>query len=153
MNKQNGPAEDRRIDVAAPPLTKYYFIPKHLEIEGRPDLDPFPFNILFARFREGVRDGAWASLAYTALYEPDIDTYDEQDTSEGRTALLTYRNAYGGDDHIVIEHSPGYFTYRGCKYVNGEEVGSALGKEWKMFFVHLEELGLVEGEICKVERV
>ncbi|MBU0530936.1 hypothetical protein KJ910_00350 [Patescibacteria group bacterium] len=51
--------------------TPYGFIPHQLEIPGRPELNAFPFNILFAQYRLEQDQPVYA----VALYEPGLQSF------------------------------------------------------------------------------
>lgn len=135
----------------------FAFCPKHLEIEGRQDLYVFPFNIMFAKWRNEP-DGSLTMGS--AVYNPDLATFiqDKEKWS------MTYRNQYGGDGYVKIHFNLKTLEYRGDKYVSGKYVGSGIGrmrstapddieKGWKLFFFHLTMLGLTNGEQCEFEPV
>ena len=135
----------------------FAFCPKHLEIEGRQDLYVFPFNIMFAKWRNEP-DGSLTMGS--AVYNPDLTTFiqDKEKWS------MTYRNQYGGDSYVVIHFNVQTLEYRGDKYVNGKYIGSGIGqikstatddieKGWKLFFFHLTILGLANGEQCEFKPV
>ena len=116
------------------------FVPHRLEIEGRPELGFFPFNVMFLQYKmEGE-----VRVTGTAIYEPDLESFRQ----ESDVWSMGYHNAYGGTGRLVIEYYPEQKRYEGTKFVHGEEVGSAGGTEWNMFFVHFTALGLANGERC-----
>lgn len=122
---------------------RFGFIPKRLEVEGRPELSDFPFNILFMSFLvvRGV------DMSATALYEPDTETY--LDDFEKRS--MTYRNKYGSGNKVIVSKYAD--RWEGAKTVNGKVILLACGKTWKQFFVHLTIAGLSDGEKCSFERL
>lgn len=121
--------------------TFFSFIPHRLEIAGRPELNNFPLNVMFIGWT--VRDGQ--RLSGTAIYEPEFHTHKK----DGHLSSMKYRNAYGGDCHLVIAYDEKNKKYVGEKFVNGKLVGLATGgNDWKSFFVHLTMLGLANGERC-----
>ena len=122
------------------------FIPYCLEIDGRPELSVFPLNILFAKYKCET-DGR--KIMGNALYKPDLESF----RSGGKECSMTYRNAYGGNSHLVIKYDQLKKNYTGEKVVNGKWVGMAEGPEWKMFFVHFTALGLSNGERCELEDI
>jgi hypothetical protein len=123
----------------------YSFIPSELKIEGRPDLRVFPLNVLFAKYK--TKDGK--TIMGSALYEPNIESL-KQDKKEWQ---MRYYNIYNSKDWLLIKYHSEKHTYWGHKFVNNKSAGSAFGIEWKMFFVHFTNLGLVNGERCKFEEV
>jgi hypothetical protein len=121
------------------------FIPCRLEIKGRPELEHFPFNVLFMRWKvneEGKK------VSGTALYEPEFHTYKK----EGKISSMRYRNIYGNNSCLVIIYDEEEKQYHGEKFIKGESVGFADGKDdWNKFFIHLGILGIKEGEDCLLE--
>ena len=123
------------------------FVPKRLEIEGRPELNVFPLNVLFGC--QTTWNGGPALAA--ALYEPDLESYT---ASEDKTASMEYRNRYGGNGKLVITYDPGKTcSYSGQKFVNGRSCGMAFGSDWGNFFSHFTALGLAMGESCEFKRI
>jgi len=119
----------------------YGFVPHRLEIEGRPELNNFSFNILFMKFKEENRK----SIRGSAVYEPDLSTFKDEN---GKQSML-YKNSYGGSGRVKIVYCEGKWS--GDKFIDGKCVGSAVGPEWQGFFVHLTMLGLSNGEKCKFD--
>jgi protein-tyrosine phosphatase len=119
------------------------FIPKPLEIEGRPELQIFPLNVLFAAMT--VRDGR--VVLARALYEPDISSFLKNDNK----GSLLYRNSYGGDGQVKITFDATRRIYYGEKFVNGACSVRSFGTEWDAFFSHFTMLGLTKGEACLFE--
>ena len=62
---------------------QFAFIPHRLDIVGRPELNDFPYNILFVSYRR--TNGT--DLSGTALYEPEIKSYRIEEDAR----LLDYR--------------------------------------------------------------
>lgn len=122
-------------------LPRYGFIPSKLEVEGRPELSDFPFNILFMSFLavKGV------DMSATALYEPDTKTYLED--AEKRSVV--YKNKYGPENEVVVTRYGD--RWEGAKTIDGKVVLLAYGKTWKQFFVQLTIVGLSKGEKCYYE--
>lgn len=119
------------------------FVPQHLAIEGRPELNNFPLNVLFAGFT--VKDGI--RLAGNARYEPDITSFKTDDSME----TMMYKNAFGGNSWLKISFDgKGYY---GEKVVEGVSVGHACGPNWGIFFMHFTFLGLTNGERCFFEPI
>ncbi len=117
------------------------FVPYRLEIAGRPELNNFPLNVLFADFtlQNGER------LFGSALYEPDLESFKK----DGNEFTMKYRNKYGGDCWLCIAYDELKKSYRGEKFVNGKSTGSAYGIKWQGFFAHFTILGLAAGERCE----
>jgi len=124
----------------------FSFIPHRLEIAEMPHFNNFPFNVLFMSFT--TKSGQHVSG--TALYEPEFSTYQK----DGHLSSMKYRNIYGGDCHLIINYNEEKKLYHGEKFINGKLVGSANGSDnWKMFFMHLTMIGVVDGERCMFENV
>ena len=121
------------------------FVPHPLEIKGRPELDVFPLNVLFAKL--GTRNGK--NVMGTALYDPSIESFK----GEEEKYSMKYHNVYGGDCWLLVTYDLAKKSYRGEKFVNGKSVGISFGSEWKMFFVHFAILGLTNGERCEFEDI
>jgi hypothetical protein len=123
----------------------YGFVPHRLEIETRPELNVFPFNVMFMQFM--IENGK--TISGTALYEPDFGSYKQ----DGEVSSMEYHNKYGPANWLVIEYDRAEQSYIGKKFVNGGPVGEGYGKEWNMFFVHFTALGLANGERCMFDDV
>lgn len=123
----------------------FAFIPKPLIIPDRPELNIFPFNVMFMRFK--MESGKM--ISGTALYEPDLDSY----TQKEKVSSMEYHNKYGPANWLVIEYDRAEQRYIGRKFVNGESAGMAFGMNWKMFFIHFTALGLANGERCMFDDV
>ncbi|MBU3922683.1 hypothetical protein KJ684_00390 [Patescibacteria group bacterium] len=121
------------------------FVPKTLEIKERPELNVFPFNVLFMNFKQenGKR------ISGTAIYEPDLASF-QKDTDKWS---MCYYNVYSRKDWLLIEYDIVKKSYFGEKFVNGKSVGMADGSKWNGFFMHFTALGLSNGEQCKFETV
>jgi len=137
----------KKRDEAMKRGTFYSYVPKHLEIPGKPELNKFPFNVLFASF--AVKDGK--NIMGSALYEPDFYTYEKK----GDLCLMRYHNVYNVDknvSYLIIAYDEKNKIYRGNKYVNHELVGETEGRDdWNEFFIHFTMLGLSKGERCKFD--
>ncbi len=123
--------------------TFFGFVPQRLEVEEVPELNDFPFNVLFVSF--DVRDGV--RVMGSAVYNPDFSSFKK----DGDTYSMQYRNGYGGDSRLRIDYDFKKKSWIGEKFVSGESAGMAFGSEWQMFFVHFTMLGLKNGERCKFE--
>lgn len=119
----------------------FSFVPKRLEIEGRPELNNFPFNVLFGRNKSEDEEAIMAS----ALYEPDIMSFKK----DGNEWSMNYHNVYGGNSWLSIVYDEVKNSYVGTKFINGESSGMAFGGQWDMFFIHFTMLGVAKGEMCK----
>jgi hypothetical protein len=121
------------------------FIPHRLEIEDKPELNVFPFNVLFAQYK--VENGK--TISGSAVYEPDLGSYKQ----EGEMSSMEYHNIYGPANWLVVVYDKSRKSYHGNKIVNGKSVGEAGGSEWNMFFIHFTALGLANGERCMFDDV
>lgn len=121
----------------------YGFVPHRLEIENRPELNVFPFNVLFVQYK--VENGK--TISGSAIYEPDLGSYKRV----GDVSSMEYHNIYGPANWLMIEYDKSKQSYLGKKIVNGESVGIAMGMHWNMFFIHFTALGLANGERCEFE--
>ncbi|MFA6522715.1 MAG: hypothetical protein WCT24_03950 [Patescibacteria group bacterium] len=120
------------------------FVPHNLEIPDRPELWLFPFNVMFANYKNGENGKI---ISASTLYEPMLSTYK----LDQKQCSMEYFNIYGHGSWLLINYDLENSTYLGEKYVGDIKVGSAFGKEWKMFFVHFTMLGLSNGERCKFD--
>jgi len=120
---------------------RFGFVPHRLEIKERPELNIFPFNVLFVQNK--IVNGK--TIVGSALYEPDLGSFKIY----GEKRSMEYHNIYGGKSWLVIEYDVSEKSYLGKKIVNGESVGMAVGAQWNMFFVHFTALGLANGEGCE----
>ena len=115
----------------------FSFIPHHLKIEDRPELNNFPLKVIFVSW------SARRSILKGALYKPDFGTFKQS----GTKMSLKYRNEYGGDSWLKIKYNAGEgMKYYGEKYVRGKSVGMTCGAHWGGFFYHFTCLGLANGE-------
>jgi hypothetical protein len=114
------------------------FIPKPLKVEGRPELEIFPLNVLFAAIASTDGRGVFGS----ALYEPALSSFRQTDTE----CSLLYRNSVGGDGLLKITYDAERGIYHGDKFVGGVSVGLSFGTDWGEFFSHLTMVGLTKGE-------
>jgi len=122
-------------------VTKFGFIPQRLGITIDPELDNYPYNIMFQSHRyrgDQVMTG-------TALYFPDLSTFFDFDEE----STMIYRNKYGRNSYIVIRHNKSEDSYEAERFVKGESVQLAMGKDWKNIFIHLTMVGLQPGEGCE----
>ncbi len=121
------------------------FVPHHLQIPDRPELNNYPFNVMFAQ--QGTRFGK--NVLGDAIYIPYLKSY----TQLGEKSSMKYINSYGGNSWLLIEYDLSTKNYNGYKTVNDVSVGEASGPEWKMFFVHFTALGLTNGELCNFKEL
>ena len=132
----------------------YAFVPKPLEIEGRPELSNFSLNILIWEVTGNVHSHY--------LYEPDFSTYLERDDNQ----YLLYRghqqdkveleDAINASKEeisymlneiknpknrgIVIRYTKSTGTWYGKAVRGKEQVGEAFGTDWHGFFLHLAQI-------------
>ncbi|MBI5417736.1 hypothetical protein HZA55_07295 [Candidatus Poribacteria bacterium] len=116
------------------------FIPQRLQIPERPELNNYPFNVIFAQF--ALKDGK--DVLSNAIYIPDLKSF----TQTGDKSSIKYVNSYGGTSWLLIEYDLSTKFYTGKKVVNEESVGVASGPNWSVFFVHFTSLGISSGEQC-----
>lgn len=123
----------------------YAFIPNYLKIENMPELNLFPFNVLFV-IKTMVDKKIFNA---SAVYEPDLSSFKK----EKNKYSMIYHNAFGGSSWLFIEYDLATRSYFGEKFVNNKSVGKATGMHWNMFFIHFTGLGLSDGEKSKMEEV
>lgn len=123
----------------------YSFVPKRLESKDKPELTNFPFNVLFAKYKQ--ENGK--TIMGSVVYSPVLVSYERI----GSKCSMNYYNIYGGDHYLKIEYDTATGHYSGDKYVNGISVGAAYGTKWNAFFVHFTMLGLGDGERCEFKEV
>lgn len=116
------------------------FIPKHLDIAERPELNNFPLNILFGSYC--VTDKETERQEHS-LYEPDLSTF----TEEGALQKMKYYNNLNPERHFWVEivYDTSDQSYFGTKYNGDKSIGSAAGSRWEGFFTHLTLLGVASG--------
>jgi len=119
------------------------FIPHNLNIEEKPELSDFPFNVLFVSYKRvnGI------DISGTALYEPELFSYRKEEDKK----ILDYRNIYDPENMLTISKYED--KWEGIKTINDKRVLFAWGLNWQQFFVQLTLLGLSNGEKCKFERL
>jgi hypothetical protein len=118
------------------------FVPRRIEIEGRPELQLFPLNILFA----GLKNEDGKLIMGTSVYEPDLTSFRE----DREMLSMKYDNIYG-ESQVIIEYNTVTKYWLGTKYIKGGSAGGAIGMDWHMFFSHFTMLGLANFEPCKME--
>lgn len=120
---------------------KIMYVPKHLEILDRPELNNFPFNIAFGT---ATLDDNNTERHETSLYEPDFSTF----TQEGVEQKMKYYNKLDPGRYFWVEivYNTKKQSYVGTKYRGDQYAGKAFGTEWNAFFVHLTALGVTDGE-------
>lgn len=124
----------------------FSFIPRRLKIASSPQLSNFPFNVVF--MKKKIKNGNL--ITGTALYEPDLDTFEKND----KIYLMRYHNIYGGDCYLVIAFDEIKKQHYGQKNINGRSVGFVDGeRDWKLFFINFTMLGLSNGEKCRFENL
>lgn len=125
------------------------FIPKHLEIENRPELQVFPNRVVYMSHK---RDDNNKLITAFSFYEPVLDTLDQStDRWEMRYENGTrYENDLKKDCWLSISYFPDKKIYSASKYIRGELKVVAGGCDWKSFFMHLTMTGIQEGERCNL---
>jgi len=123
--------------------TSFGFIPHRLEIIWKPELNHYPYNVLFAS--QTMRNGE--QISGSAIYEPDFHTYEDGESESS----MRYHNIHGGTCYLTITYNKQKSSYRGEKFVNGESVCTAFGGDWKQFFTHFTMTGLVTNEMCRFD--
>ena len=111
------------------------FVPKRLEIDGRPELNHFSVNVLFAgAWREGNQE------IHYSVYLPDFLTYTEGDKNQG----MEYYNAIDRNWWLWISRNKESGYYIGFKYRgrNTESIGGASGMNYEAFFRFFTGLGI-----------
>ena len=121
------------------------FIPHRLQIPDRPELNNYPFNVMFSQY--GTKNGK--NVMGSAIYIPDLKSF----TQLGEKSSMKYINSYGGISWLLIEYDLSTKNYNGYKTVNDISVGEASGPQWNMFFVHFTALGLTNGERCNFKEL
>jgi hypothetical protein len=121
--------------------TLYSFIPKPLAIEERPELNVFSYNILIAMHRRNLQGKL---IMGSVIYEPDLTTYRR----DGDIQALSYLNKYNPEYRLVISYNNETKSYRCDKFKGDENLGIAIGKDWKQFFFHVGIIGIANGETC-----
>lgn len=126
--------------------TPYAFIPKHLEIENRPDLGVFPNKIVYMSYR---LDHDGNRICGSSQYAPVLKTLKQaEDCWE-----LRYQNEYGENSWLRIIYYPDSGKRIGEKYVREKLVGITVGEaDWKEFFIQLTMTGLQNDEDCVYRR-
>lgn len=124
----------------------YAFIPKPLEIEEKPELNVFSYNVLIAMFRTNEQG---KSEMGSVVYNPDFSTYKK----DGQTKSLSYLNIYNHEYRLDISYNENENVYRCDKFKGEERLGIAEGKEWNRFFIQVGVLGLAVGETCEFQEI
>lgn len=119
----------------------YSFIPMHLAIKERPELNIFPYNVLIAMY--GANKEGKTEMA-SVVYEPALLTHIDN----GKTQSLSYFNIYNSDYRLEISFDNKEESYSCQKFYKENLLVIADGREWKMFFVQVGILGLANGENC-----
>ena len=119
--------------------TELAFVPKRLEVPGRPELSNFPFNILFGAIRSLSDDN---SAIETAEYLPDIESFKQ----DGVEQKMKYYNKHDNRRYYWAEiiYDTSNKGYVGFKYRGKKSVGGASGSHWGGFFAHFTILGIAE---------
>lgn len=116
---------------------KLMYVPKRLEIPGRPELNNFPLNLLFSTITIGDED---TKFIETCEYAPDTTSFKET----GELHKMTYYNVLDNSHKFWVEiiYNARNCYYTGSKYCRGKLIGTADGNNWRNFFMHLSLLGV-----------
>ena len=134
--------------VPTPPETEplYYappvFIPQHLEVEGRPDLEVFPAGIAFGSGLPFGEEYGVEGYRVISFYEPVIASH--LDRPDG--PKLRYVNRGSDADIVDIQYDPVSGGYRAIKIVAGKIYRRVEGSDWDSFFQDLTGPGIAPGE-------
>lgn len=143
--KEASEAEYQRIEANRGPFTWFGFVPRRLKMEGLPQYDNFPFNLMF--MSHANIDGA--DMSGSACYYPDFSTFRE----EGAKQSMDYFNQYDRDWKVVIVYDRQAGSWEGEKYHLDEYKGGGGGTEWHMAFAHLTASGVAKGERVRFEKM
>ena len=124
----------------------YAFIPKHLEIVERPELNVFSYNVLIAMYR--INSTGKTEMC-SVIYNPELETYRKL----VNVSILKYFNIYNHDFRLDMYYDEAKGIYLCQKFNKEERLGEAQGKEWKLFFFHVGILGLANRENCMVQEI
>lgn len=120
---------------------RFMYVPHRLEIPDRPELNNFPFNIVFSTICIADND---KETIETSTYNPELETFVE----EGIEQKMRYYNNLDDTKRFCIEitYNTSNKSYVGIKYNKDKNIGMAEGSRWDMFFVHLTALGVASGQ-------
>lgn len=118
---------------------RFMFVPHRLEIPDRPELNNFPFNILFGTIC--IADNN-RQRQETSTYLPDLATFKEED--EGQK--MRYYNSLNKEYWVEIVYNKSSQSYVGTKYYRDESIWIASGPKWDVFFTHLTMSGVASGQ-------
>ena len=121
------------------------FVPRRLEIKGRPELINFSLNVLFASYTEINGHTVMCS----SLYHPDLSSFKKK----GGKQKMYYRNEYNPEDWLEIIYNTKTGYYEGQKYCHNKKAIRTFGVGWQGFFQHFTMFGLSKGETCLYERI
>lgn len=141
-----GDADEPAIDPERARLARergmtYLYIPRRLDVVGRPELSVFSVNVLLV----SVRIVGGRPQTGEALYEPDLSTF----SARGIRSWLSYRNVYGSRASMRITFDAASHTWHGARFIDGRVVDEATGGSWQSFFLNFTALGLLHGEPCR----
>lgn len=117
----------------------FAFIPLHLEIKDRPELNIFPFNVFVSTHRINMAEKI---VVWSIFYDPDLSSYEDN----GTVKSLTYLNVFNSDFKLKISIDTEKNTYSCDKYDKEKIVGAADGAEWNRFFIQVGLLGFADKE-------
>ena len=122
-------------------MSAYAFIPKNLIVEGREELNDFPFNVLF----EGKRNINGLSVGVIVLYLPNLSSFSQK----GDTKVLEYKNSEDPRFKLVFSYNTKSKKHTCEKYKDNDLVGIADGgDDWDRFFIQVALLRIHEEENC-----
>lgn len=123
---------------------QFMFVPKRLEIKGRPELNNFPLNVMFMSICKADDN----NHELTTIYLPDFETYQETNKEQ----KMKYFNSLNKSRKFWLEiiYSNEKGSYTGNKFCGKKLVSSAYGKKWDIFFVHLTSLDISQDtSVCQ----
>ena len=123
----------------------YAFIPHTLKIINKPEIDFFPFNVIFSKYKTENNQ----LISGSVVYVPDLLSLQQNNN----IYTMTYYNQYSTKHWLIIEYNKASKAYMGEKFVNGVKMFQTDAPDWKDFFIHFTMMGLSNGETCKFEVV
>lgn len=125
--------------------SKYWFIPKRLEIKEKPYLQVFPDVVVIMRQQA---DSLGNLMIVSVIYRPDFETYQDS----GMVQSMRYPNVHGSQCSLLFSYHKARKSYECTKYLNEKCIGAADGgNDWSLFFAHVGMMGIAEGEPSKLE--
>ncbi len=121
------------------------FIPSRLEIEGKPNLSFFPYNVFIMRYCNYQGKPATASVTYN----PAFETLKESEAEQSMDYLNIYNPIFRL--HIIYKKQKGSYSCE--KYQGNKLLGISGGSSWNGFFTHVGLLEFEIGETCFFEPI